>query len=191
MRARGKSAGVPAFREAAVTLAIFADPPHHVIFVERAAHLRDHPGQIGLPGGGVDPADGDDRARTALRELEEELGIPPERVRIVGRLPQIDQRVNNFSVAPFVGIVRPHTRIAIDESETAAVFFVPLAAIVAPGAVRDGIEVFGELEIPTDVFDYGDRHVWGLTGRILRTFVAAWNDGASGLRAAIEAGLEG
>jgi 8-oxo-dGTP pyrophosphatase MutT (NUDIX family) len=177
-------------REAAVTLAIFADPPHHVIFVERATHLRDHPGQIGLPGGSVDPADGDDRAVTALRELEEEVGIPPHRVRLVGRLPQVIQRVNNFSVAPLVGIVQAGTRIAIDESETAAVFTVPLAAIVAPGAVHEGIETFGELAIPTDIFDYGDRHVWGLTGRILRTFVTAWITDADGLRTAIEAALD-
>lgn len=177
-------------REAAVVLAIYADPPHRVVFVERARHLRDHPGQIGLPGGSADPEDGDDRARTALRELREEVGIPADAVRLVARLPQVIQHFNNFSVAPFVGIVRPGTRIAVDESETAAVFTVPLAALVAPGAVRAGFERVGDREIPSYLFDYRDRHVWGLTGRIVHEFVRAWHAAGESLRADVEAALE-
>jgi 8-oxo-dGTP pyrophosphatase MutT (NUDIX family) len=173
-----------------VVLTIGAAPPHDVIFIRRAAHLRDHPGQIGLPGGSVDPADGDDRARTALRELYEETGIPPDRVRIVGALPEVRQRVNTFVVTPLVGIVAPETPVTIDPAETAAYVRVPLAAIVAPGAVHDGVEEFAGLRIATDHFDYGALHVWGLTGRILRTFVDAWRDRSGPLRAAIVTQIE-
>lgn len=180
---------MPTKREAAVVLAIYADPPHHVVFVERARHLRDHPGQIGLPGGSADAADGDDRARTALRELEEEVGIPPSRITLVGRLPQIVQRSNAFSVAPFVGIVQPGTRLAIDEAETAAVFTIPLAAILAPKAVHEGIERVDDLAIATYHFDYRDRHIWGLTGRMLFAFARAWETNDP-LRAAVEGALE-
>ncbi len=171
-------------------LTIGAAPPHEVLFVQRAAHLRDHPGQIGLPGGSVDPADGADRARTALRELHEECGIPPERVTVVGALPIVRQRVNTFVVTTVVGIVARDTPVTIDPAETAAVFRVPLAAIVAPGAVHVGVEEFGGLRITTDHFDYGTLHVWGLTGRILRFFVEAWHNRQGPLRAAIVSRLE-
>ncbi len=171
-------------------LTIGVAPPHDVLFVQRAAHLRDHPGQIGLPGGSVDPADGDERARTALRELHEECGIPPERVTIVGALPVVRQRVNTFVVTTVVGIVARDVPVAIDPAETAAIFRVPLAAIVAPGAVRDGVEEFAGLRIATDHFDYGALHVWGLTGRILRLFTEAWHDRRGPLRGAIVSRLE-
>lgn len=170
-------------------VAIFADPPHPVVFIERAAHLRDHPGQIALPGGSADAADGGDLERTALRELQEEVGVPPDRVSIAGRLPEARQRVNNFIVSPFVGVLQPGTPLTIDATETAAVFTVPLAALVAPGAVHPGIETIGEIAIDTWVFDHGDLHVWGLTAHILHDFVSAWNALDSALRASVESAL--
>ncbi len=172
-------------RPAAVIVPIFADPPHPVVFVERAAHLRDHPGEIGLPGGAVDPADGDDRERTALRELAEELGVPAARVTIVGRLPDAHQRSRAFIVTPFVGVLMPHTALTIDPTETAAVFTVPLAAIVAPGAVHRGVEHVGDAAVDTWLFDYGELHVWGLTAGILHDFVTAWTAPNSVLRRAV------
>ncbi|MFN2459549.1 MAG: CoA pyrophosphatase [Candidatus Velthaea sp.] len=176
-------------RFAAVVLAIFADAPHRVIFVERAAHLRDHPGQIGLPGGSVDPGDGDRREVTALRELHEEIGVPPAAVTLVARLPDIAQRVNNFIVTPFVGVLAPATKLTFDETETAALFTVPLAEILTPGAVHADIELVGDRRVDTFVFDFGGRHVWGLTGHILRSFVDAWHEPDSGIQAALEAAL--
>lgn len=163
-------------------MAIFSDPPHHVIFVERAAHLRNHPGQNAFPGGAVDAADGDDPATTALRELQEELGVPPERVTLVGRLPAIEQRFNRFLVTPLVGVLEPNTLLTIDHTETAAVFTIPLEEIVAPGAVHGGVEVIGDVEYPTNMLDYEGHHIWGLTAGILRSFVDTWNAPESPLR---------
>ena len=177
----------PVRRTAAVAIAILRAPPHGVIFVERAAHLRDHPGQIALPGGSVDPADGGDLRRTALRELREEVGVAPERVRIVGKLPVVrQQRANNFDVTPFVATVAPGP-LTIDGTETAAVFTIPLAVVIEEltrGTVR-----IGELSIESHLLDYETRRVWGLTGRILRAFVDAWNDAADPLRPALESAL--
>lgn len=180
---------MPEQRAAAVVMAIFADPPYHVIFVERAAHLRNHPGQNAFPGGAVDAADGDDPATTALRELHEELGVPPGRVAIVGRLPAIEQRFNRFIVTPLVGILEPHTLLTIDHTETAAVFTIPLAEIVAPGAVHEGVEIIGEQQFPTNILDYEGHHIWGLTAGILRAFVDTWNAPEAPLRGAIEGRL--
>jgi 8-oxo-dGTP pyrophosphatase MutT (NUDIX family) len=170
-----------------VAVAIMGKPPYGIVFVERAAHLRDHPGQIGLPGGRVDPEDGGDLERTALRELREEVGIAPERVRIVDRLPMVSQRVNTFDVTPFVAVVAPGP-LTIDASETAGVFTIPLAVVVSD-ALGSGTVTVGERIVETFILDYDEKRVWGLTGHILRSFADAWHDPASGLRAAVKAEL--
>lgn len=174
-------------RTAAVVVAIVTSPPHGVIFIERASHLRDHPGQIALPGGSVDPSDGGDLRRTALREMREEVGVASERVAIVGQLPLVSQRrANNFDVTPFVATVAPGP-LTIDATETAAVFTVPLAFVIERLAL--GTVTVGEQSIESHILDFEARRVWGLTGTILRNFVSAWNDPADALRAAVEAGL--
>jgi 8-oxo-dGTP pyrophosphatase MutT (NUDIX family) len=153
-------------RRAAVVIAIFRIPPHGIVFVERAAHLRDHPGQIGLPGGGVHAEDAT-LADTAVRELHEEVGIDASRVRLVDELPVIRQRVaNNFDVTPFVAVVEPG-ELRIDASETAGVFVVPLERVLAFAGHESSI-------------DFEGRRIWGLTARILHEFVDRWNDGGSG-----------
>jgi 8-oxo-dGTP pyrophosphatase MutT (NUDIX family) len=174
-------------RKAAVALGIVTEPPHGVLFVERGAHLRDHPGQIGLPGGSVDPEDEGDLERTVLRELREEVGVEPARVRIVGRLREVSQRRNNFDVTPFVALVEPGP-LTIDGSETAGVFTIPLATVLSE-ALRDGEVAYAGLTIPSLVLDYEGRQVWGLTAQILRIFNEAWRAEGSPVRAAIEAAL--
>jgi 8-oxo-dGTP pyrophosphatase MutT (NUDIX family) len=176
-------------RLAAVVMPIFANPPHEVVFVERARHLRRHAGQIAFPGGALDEEDGGDHARAALRELAEEIGIAPEAVRIVGRLDEIHQRRSGFMVTPFVGIVAPGTPLVVDLNEASAAHHVPLAAILAPGAVHMGIEQTAERRLETPVFDYGPMHVWGMTGLILRDFVERYRAGDTSLRAALDAHL--
>lgn len=172
-------------RIAAVALAILTAPPHGVIFTERAAHLRDHPGQIALPGGSLDALDEGDLRRTALRELREEVGVAPERVTIVAQLPMVRQtRANNFDVTPFVVTVAPGP-LTIDGTETAAVFTIPLATIV--DELTHGTVAVGEVSVETYLLDYESRRVWGLTGRILRNFIDAWTDPANPLRATLQA----
>lgn len=176
-------------RFAAVVIPIYANPPHDVVFIERAQHLRRHAGQIAFPGGAVDDGDDGDHARAALREVEEEIGIPPAAIRIVDELAAIAQRQNVFLVTPFVGVVAPGTELIVDANEAAAAIRVPLAAIVAPGAVHDGVHLAGDRRIATTLFDYGEMHVWGLTGHILRDFVARYHAPGSALRATLEAQL--
>jgi 8-oxo-dGTP pyrophosphatase MutT (NUDIX family) len=175
-------------RKAAVAVAVGARPPHGVIFVERASHLRDHPGQIGLPGGRVDAADGNDLQRTVLRELDEEIGVTAERVTIVGTLAQVSQRVNTFDVTPFVAVIAPGP-FTIDGGETAGMFTIPLTVVLSD-ALRKGTIDVAERVVDTYLLDYDGRRIWGLTGRILRSFAEAWNDPHGGLRAALEAKLE-
>ena len=167
--------------------AIFAAPPHEVIFIERAGHLRRHAGQIGLPGGSADSVDGGEPATTALRELYEELGVNPERVRVVGRLPEERQVSNRFLVTPVVGIVEPGTQLQIDESEIVGVFTVPLQTIVDGDALYEEAQLSTLRGMKMYALDHEGRHIWGLTGRILKSFADAWNAPGSVLRRDVEA----
>jgi 8-oxo-dGTP pyrophosphatase MutT (NUDIX family) len=176
-------------RFAAVLIPILDAPPHDVVFIERALHLRRHAGEIAFPGGAVDDGDDGDHQRTALRETSEEIGVGAGDVAVIGRLQPLRQRVNAFTVTPFVGVVRAAAPLVPDPAEVAALHRVPLAAIVAPGAVRPGVEVIGERRVDTMHFDYGDVHVWGLTGRILASFVERYEAARSPLRAALDATL--
>jgi 8-oxo-dGTP pyrophosphatase MutT (NUDIX family) len=175
-------------RPAAVVIPIFDAPPYEVLFVERATHLRRHAGQIAFPGGAVDAGDAD-HAAAALRELDEEVGIPAEAVRIVGRLEVVRQERNVFAVTPFVGIVRAGTPLTVDPNEAAGVHRVPLGEILRPGAIREGTHRDGERAIETLILDHGSVRVWGLTARMLYNFAGEYRRDGSPLRAAIENAL--
>jgi 8-oxo-dGTP pyrophosphatase MutT (NUDIX family) len=169
-------------RKAAVVMGIFASSPHGVVFIERAAHLRHHAGQIGFPGGAMDESDVD-LQHAALREMEEEVGVTADRVTFVWTLPPVLPSVSNFDVTPFVAILAPGP-LQIDATETAGVFTVPLATVL--DEVRDGVMDLGTIEVETTLLDYDGKRIWGLTGRVLRTFVDAWNEPESAMRLAIE-----
>lgn len=174
-------------RPAAVALTIGAREPHEIIFVERAAHLRSHPGQIGLPGGGIDPQDEGDLERTALRELYEEVGIPEDRVQIVWRLTSIRARVNTYDVTPFVAVVdrRAEGRLEIDRSELTGAFTVALDEVLS--GLHHGTLTFGSFEVETPILETQGRTIWGLTGHILAEFAAEWNAPSSAMQARVRA----
>ena len=164
---------------AAVIVPIVRRDPAKLIFVRRAAHMRRNPGQIAFPGGVVEPGDEDARA-AALREFEEELGVPRERVAVVDRLDAVVTLALSVTVEPYVGIVDAPVSFAPDPSEIDSVHEVPLAALYVPGALHRGIEPVerdGErLEIPTWLFDYDGLHVWGATARMLHGLVTRYRD---------------
>lgn len=170
-------------RPAAVVLGIIDEPPHGVIFIERSQHLRAHAGQVGLPGGGSDPQDGGDLVRTALREMEEEVGVDPSRVEVLASLPIVRTRANRYAVTPFVAVVRSG-ELRIDATETVGVFTVPLETVVEE--LRPGTVPIGRFEVETPILDYDGRLIWGITGHILRSFVDRWKVPDSELRSLVE-----
>ena len=115
-----------------------------VLLTKRTDHLYDHAGQISFPGGRVEPDD-ENAIATALRETEEEIGVGPEHIEIVG---EIDTYMTGtgFSITPVVGFVSPDYTLQIDEFEVAEVFEVPLAFVMDPdnherrSAVYKGVE---------------------------------------------------
>ena len=160
---------------AAVIVPLVRAPEPHLILVRRAAHLRRNPGQIAFPGGIIDPTDIDSEA-AALREFEEELGVPRARVHVFARLEDIVTLALSVTVTPYVATVAPPIDYAYTPDETAAVHEIPLAAIYEPGALVHGVErgvVHGgkSYDVASWLFDYGDVHVWGATARMLHALL--------------------
>jgi 8-oxo-dGTP pyrophosphatase MutT (NUDIX family) len=174
-------------RRGAVLVPIFAKAPHHVIFVERAHHLRRDPGQIGFPGGSAEPVDAGDPVKTALREASEEIGVAAELVSIIGTLPDLRQVSSELLITPIVGVLDATTLFSLDGEEIVGVFGVPLASVLADGGVHEDVKMSRLSGKTMYALDYEGHHIWGFTGRILKSFVDAWSVRESVLRRAVEA----
>lgn len=99
-----------------------------VLLTQRTAHLRDHAGQVSFPGGRCEPDDLSPES-TALREASEEVGLDPQQVEVIGRLPEY-RTGTGFSVIPVVGLVSPPLNLRLDDFEVAEVFEPPLAFLM-------------------------------------------------------------
>jgi len=137
----------------------------HVLLTLRGANLQYHAGQVSFPGGRVEPGDAS-AAATALRETEEEIGLPAASVEIVGRLDDYITGTG-FVIAPIVGLVRPPYALSPDPSEVDAVFEVPLSFILDPANHRRESRVFNGVERRFHAMPYGDRYIWGATAAML------------------------
>jgi 8-oxo-dGTP pyrophosphatase MutT (NUDIX family) len=161
--------GQAPLRPAAVLLLVVNHPGDPtVVFTQRTAHLADHAGQISFPGGRRDAEDGTPE-RTALREAEEEVGIPPERIEILGRLPEY-RTSTGYSVTPVVGWIEPPLVYRPDPHEVADVFEVPLAFLLDAGNHRYESAFHKGRMRKYWAMPYGERFIWGATAGMLVTF---------------------
>jgi 8-oxo-dGTP pyrophosphatase MutT (NUDIX family) len=136
-----------------------------VLFTERSRDLPDHPGQISFPGGRLDPEDGDAR-NAALREAEEEIALPRERVTLLGDLADYDT-VTGYRVTPVVGWVEPPFEVRPHAVEVADVFEVPLAFLLEPANMQRHFRMLGNLRRDYFAIPFGDRYIWGATAAML------------------------
>lgn len=138
-----------------------------VLLVERAATLNDHPGQVAFPGGALDPQDAGPVA-AALREAEEETGLDPAGVSVLGTLPDVGLPISNFLVTPVLGWWhRPTPVDVVDYGESASVFRVPVADLLNPDNRRTAVVSRGRGAHRTPAFLVNGVLVWGFTGIIL------------------------
>ena len=149
------------FPEAAVLMPITRSDEPQLVLTLRASHLSTHGGEVAFPGGRRDPGD-HDLLRTALRESEEEIGLPPGLVEVVGPLSPLVSRFG-IKVTPYVGVVPDFVEYQPNDAEIAAVFSVPLAFFREdPREVTHRIDYQGRSwYVPS--YQYNDYKIWGLT----------------------------
>jgi 8-oxo-dGTP pyrophosphatase MutT (NUDIX family) len=155
-------------RPAAVMVPVLDLPEPTLVFTVRSLEVRDHKGEISFPGG-VRHEEDPDLLHTALRETEEELGIPAERFEVLGSLPPTQTVVSGFLIVPFVGLLTGRTPMTPNPVEIADVLEL---------GVRRLAEVEREAGVDRDgerrtwfAYEVDGNTVWGATGRIVHSFL--------------------
>lgn len=157
---------VGALRAAAVLVPVVTrEAALSVVLTRRTDHLAHHPGQISFPGGHID-ADDRSAEAAALREADEEIGLRPDQVTVIGRLAPYVTRTG-FDITPVVGLIDPGYTPVPDPSEVAEVFEVPLAFLMDPTNHKRQSRVFEGAERFFYAMPYGDYFIWGATAGML------------------------
>jgi len=143
-----------------------SDPDQwNIIFTKRAMHLKHHPGEISFPGGRFEQNDGE-LVNTATRETYEEIGISPNEITILGKLPR-QKTISGYLVTPFVGYVKGDYELQIDDNEVDAVFVVPLNFLLEPDNHQKIKRLIAESTFDFYQIQYNEHKIWGATARML------------------------
>lgn len=163
----------PRTRRAAVLVPLYdTEEGPFVLFTKRTDTVEHHKGQISFPGGASDPTD-PDPLTTALRETEEELGIAPHDVHVLGALDDVPTVVSGFVITPFVGMIPHPYPLRVSPVEIAEVLFVPLSVFRDPLQMRvEERDREGE-QIKVYFYYHGPHEIWGATARIMKGLIDA------------------
>ena len=161
------------FAEAAVLVPLHElDGAPAVLLTRRREDLRRHAGQISFPGGRLDP--GEAALHAALREAHEEIGLPPDRVRPLGRLSEAVVLQSAFRLTPWVASVPYPYPYAAAPGEVEAILHVPLPALLAPGVHRTERRLAYGIAVDVHYYDVEGRTIWGATARVLHELLGIW-----------------
>lgn len=154
-------------RPSAVLCALFdEDGQAHVVLTRRSSRLRSHTHQVSFPGGRMDK--GEQPADAALRESQEELGIDPRSVELIGRLSSLRTVVNPAPITPFVGVLPGRPELRPNPAEVERAFTVPVVELYEPEVFREELWVFPDgTEREMQFFELVGDTVWGATARML------------------------
>jgi 8-oxo-dGTP pyrophosphatase MutT (NUDIX family) len=151
--------------DAAVLIALFErDGDLHAIFTKRREDMKRHAGEVSFPGGRQDVGEEDLRV-TALREAEEEIGLPRDVVEIVGAIGPTATFVTNYAVYPFVGLIADGREWAVSENEVEEVLELSLRDLRDSHELRRLIR--RGIPFQTHVYEVGGAFIWGATARML------------------------
>ncbi len=172
-RPRVPPGGASGSRRAAVLIPVLLESGGaRLVYTVRKGHLQDHAGQISFPGGAAETTDGS-LEETALREAREEIDLPPQMVKVLGKLEEMYIPPSNFLVSPFVGLLQPEAELTLAPDEVEEIFTAGLDELLSPETFqkvvwrRDGrdyeIPVFAVGERDAANGNPGRREIWGAT----------------------------
>lgn len=164
------AAGAPGVKVKTIPAAVLVPLVEHadgytVLLTQRTSSLKKHAGQVAFPGGRMEAGDADAIA-CALREAQEETGLDPAQVEILGRLPTY-LTITGFEVTPVVGAVTPPLSLTPDPIEVASAFEVPLAFFLDSTNHQRVSRDFNGMKRAYYAMPYGDRYIWGATAGML------------------------
>ncbi len=158
---------VESSRAAGVLVPLFDEAGEaRVVLTRRAAHLRLHTGEVAFPGGRLEA--GEKPMAGALREANEEIGLEPAEVEVVGELAPLMTVSSGSRISPFVGVLRGRPRLAPNPAEVARIFDVSLAELASDGTYREERwDLPGHEDRAMHFFELDEETIWGATARIL------------------------
>lgn len=157
-------------RTAAVLVPLLDYPEPEIVLTRRADHLPQHPGQVSFPGGAAEESDAS-AVQTALREAQEEIGLPPGAVQPIGFLDRMDT-ISDYRVLPVVALVTPPIDWVLDQREVAEVFTVPLAIALDPDRYETRFFEKHGREYPVFTLKWRGHTIWGVTAAMLMNLVS-------------------
>jgi 8-oxo-dGTP pyrophosphatase MutT (NUDIX family) len=140
-----------------------------MLFTRRSEQMRSHKGQISFPGGRREDSDASAVA-AALREAEEEVGLPPDHVEVLGFLDDYPT-LTRYLITPVVGLVSDVPALKPCAREVAEVFEVPLDIVLDPASYERKIFLRKDVKLPFYELNYRDYRIWGATGGMLWNLV--------------------
>ncbi len=149
---------------AAVLIAVTDRPNPGVLLTVRREHLRTHAGQVAFPGGRIDP--GEDAVAAALREAEEEIGLEPAAVRVIGAADPY-RTVTRYLVTPVLGVIPPDLALRANEHEVADWFEAPLDFLTDPANQQRRSALYEGRERDYYQIDWNGRKIWGATAAMI------------------------
>jgi 8-oxo-dGTP pyrophosphatase MutT (NUDIX family) len=161
-----EKAGVTASRPAAVLVPVVDHPEPTVLLTQRTAELPNHPGQIAFPGGKIDPHD-EGPLGAALREAEEEIGLPRAAIDPIGFL-DLYLTFSGFRILPVVARIAPPYKLAVNPGEVEDAFEVPLAFLMDVANHQRNSRDWKGIQRQYYAIPFGERYIWGVTAGILR-----------------------
>jgi 8-oxo-dGTP pyrophosphatase MutT (NUDIX family) len=148
-----------------------ADDGLKIIFTLRKQYDGTHSGQMSFPGGKREEGD-TDIIRTALRETQEEIGVPVEDIKVIGKLSELYIPPSNFLVYPTVGVLKQETVFVKEEYEVEEIIEIPLSFFMdEKSRTTTRIKVMGKTEVEVPAYVYGKYVIWGATAIMMSEFV--------------------